>query len=90
MQSRRELGNPPPEIAWFQDQIRIGPDPNLDFTGSRLKIKSATAVNSGTYSCEATNSAGSMRSTEDITLDIVGEFGLLSNSNPPQYDKNKN
>lgn len=74
----RASGNPVPMVTWYHDQTPVVAGPNVDISGTRLKIKSATPLDSGIYSCMATNIAGSTPSTENVQFNIVGKFGEIS------------
>lgn len=50
-------GSPSPEYQWFKDGTAIAGE-----TGSTLAITGATPTNSGSYTCVASNSAGSATS----------------------------
>ncbi|XP_071476502.1 inactive tyrosine-protein kinase 7-like [Diadema antillarum] len=67
----KATGSPTPDITWYRDNAQLAAGSNVDFTTNRLKIKSVTAQDSGSYECLAANSAGSSRSSDGITLDIV-------------------
>ncbi|XP_054759020.2 inactive tyrosine-protein kinase 7-like isoform X1 [Lytechinus pictus] len=64
-------GNPEPEVTWYHDQTLVTAGSNIDFIGNKMKIKSATALDSGTYSCQASNVAGTTPSTDNIQFNIV-------------------
>ncbi|TKR95914.1 hypothetical protein L596_010016 [Steinernema carpocapsae] len=67
-------GFPNPELKWFKDGSQVIPD------GTRIIIKEETLIinesrieDSGTYTVEATNSAGKESSTAPVTVEPLSE-----------------
>lgn len=56
-------GNPVPTIEWFRNSVKIA-------TGDTLTIVAATTADSGTITCRAFNTAGSMMSANRVLLTI--------------------
>lgn len=59
-------GNPAPEIIWRKDQAQLSPQP---FPRSSLALENLTATNSGRYTCEANNEAGT--ASADFVVEVL-------------------
>lgn len=72
-------GNPPPEVIWFhnENEIQESEDFHFEQKGGRhsLCIQEVFPEDTGTYTCEAWNSAGEVRTQAVLT--VQGEPDLL-------------
>lgn len=79
-------GNPKPEITWFKNKqaIRKSKDFVTEFNGeiAKLTINDAYTEDTGDYSCEVWNEAGSQSSAFKIT--IKEKKGKMKRSRPKQ------
>lgn len=65
-------GTPPFTIKWFKDDTELMTGPNcftgLDGLSCFLELYSLAVVQSGVYSCQISNEAGSVRCSADLTI----------------------
>ncbi|KAK3087485.1 hypothetical protein FSP39_006555 [Pinctada imbricata] len=67
-------GVPPPTIRWLKDGVGLDlqtmPNINISPDGKQLTIREAQVVNSGQYTCKATNDAGKSELGFDIFVEV--------------------
>ncbi|XP_068202976.1 roundabout homolog 3-like [Palaemon carinicauda] len=61
------LGSPPPRVTWYRATGRI-PYGRSKIEENKLTIEHVVAVDSGTYTCEASNEAGSISANATVTV----------------------
>ncbi|XP_038046577.1 inactive tyrosine-protein kinase 7-like [Patiria miniata] len=76
-------GNPPPDIVWYRDKVRLEADENIELTRSRLRLRSASTEDSGVYSCIGQNRAGQAWSSGgNLTLTILDADFPINQESP--------
>ncbi|XP_066962588.1 roundabout homolog 2-like [Macrobrachium rosenbergii] len=63
----RALGSPPPRVTWYRPDGKI-PYSRSKIEETKLTIEQAAATDSGTYTCEASNEAGSISANATVTV----------------------
>lgn len=85
------VGSPKPEITWLRNKqaIRKSKDFNMEFNGetAKLTINDAYTEDSGEYSCEVWNEAGSQTSSFKIT--IKEKKGKMKRNRPKPKEEPK-
>ncbi|CAD6189244.1 unnamed protein product [Caenorhabditis auriculariae] len=84
-------GKPEPDIVWLKEGEMLFPDNISDLidsasiVGNELKISRVKESDSGRYSCEATNKAGS--TDQDIFLNVMTPPRIEKEGIPAEYDQ---
>lgn len=79
----RVSGSQPISVSWFKDDMEIQSSDKYDISFKSnvavLCIKNSQVIDSGRYSCQASNEAG--KASCDVTVGISGMFDLKSKHN---------
>ena len=67
-------GDPGPSVVWFKDSEPVNQSKFIDITDYTLKIKYLRDEDSGVYTCEGSNRAGTV--TRQLTLEVTGTIDI--------------